>query len=208
MKYEWRKAEKHIYLPPKKPVVLDVPAFKYFTISGSGNPNSAFFSECVEALYAVSYAIRMSHKKGLQPENFYEYTVYPLEGVWDISENAKQSLTGTLDKNEFVFTIMIRQPDFVSNEFAELAKEWAKKKKSNPLIQELAFRKLSEGKCIQMMHLGSYDSEPASFALMTDFAEKNQFKRKSMQHREIYISDPRKTAPEKLKTVLRFQVES
>ncbi len=207
MKYEWRKEEKNIYLPPKKPVVIDVPQFKYFTISGSGNPNGSFFSECVEALYAVSYAIRMSHKKGLQPEDFYEYTVYPLEGIWDISENAKKSFEGTINKDELVFTLMIRQPNFVSTEFAEMAKEWAKKKKSNSHIQELSFCKISDGKCIQMMHLGSYDNEQESFAIMNDFAKKNQLERKSMKHKEIYISDPRKIAPEKLKTVLRFEVK-
>ncbi len=207
MKYEWRKEEKEIYLPPKKPVVIDIPQFKYVTISGSGNPNSPFFGECVEALYAVSYAIRMSHKKGLQPENFYEYTVYPLEGVWDLSENAKKSFEGIVNKDELVFTLMIRQPNFVSNEFAETAKEWAKKKKPNPHIQEISFGETSDGKCIQMMHLGSYDNEQESFALMNEFARKNQLKRKSRQHKEIYISDPRKVAPEKLKTVLRFKVE-
>ncbi len=207
MKHEWRKKEKAIYLPPNKPVIIDVPQCKYFTINGSGNPNSPFFSKCVETLYAVSYAIRMSHKKGLQPENFYEYTVYPLEGDWDISENAKKSFAGTINKDELVFTLMIRQPDFVTAEFAEKAKEWAKKKKPDLDIDKLSFREISDGKCIQMMHLGSYDNEPESFAIMEAFAKENQVKRTSMQHKEIYISDPRKVAPEKLKTVLRFKIE-
>ncbi len=207
MKYEWRKQEKDIYLPPKKPVLVDIPQCKYVTLTGTGNPNSPFFAECVEALYTVSYAIRMSHKKGLQPENFYEYTVYPLEGVWDISENAKKSFKGIVNKDELVFTLMIRQPSFVSDSFAEMAKEWAKKKKPNPHIQKISFCEISDGKCIQMMHLGSYDNEKESFALMDEFAKVNQLKRKSMKHKEIYISDPRKVAPEKLKTVLRFKVE-
>ncbi|PIE56238.1 MAG: hypothetical protein CSA34_04955 [Desulfobulbus propionicus] len=207
MKYEWRKEEKDIYLPPKHPVIVDVPRFKYLAISGSGNPNSQHFSEYVETLYAVSYAIRMSQKKGLEPENFYEYTVYPLEGIWDIIEGAKKFSEGTINKDELVFTLMIRQPDFVSAEFAEMAKEWAKKKKPLSHIQELSFFEISDGKCIQMMHLGSYDNEQKSFAIMNDFAQKNQLKRKSMKHKEIYISDPRKVVPEKLKTVLRFTVE-
>ena len=207
MKYEWRKKEKDIYLPPKKPVLVDIPRFKYFTINGNGNPNSAFFGECIEALYAVSYSIRMSYKKGLQPEKFYEYTVYPLEGIWDISEKAKQSFDGKIDKDELVFTLMIRQPDFVTNEFSETAKEWALRKKGNPLIEKLVFDEMADGKCIQMMHLGSYDDEPESFAIMEEFSTKKQLKRKSKQHKEIYISDPRKVVPEKLKTVLRFEVE-
>ncbi len=207
MKYEWRKKEKKIYLPSNKPILIDVPRYKYFTIKGNGNPNSAFFGECIEALYATSYAIRMSFKKGLEPENFYEYTVYPLEGIWDISEKAKQSFDGTLDKDELVFTLMIRQPDFVSIEFAEMAKEWAFKKKDNPHIERLAFDEMTDGKCVQMMHHGSYDKEPESFAAMEDFCSKKQLKRKSMRHKEIYISDPRKVVPEKLRTVLRFEVE-
>ncbi|BBO71406.1 hypothetical protein DSCA_53360 [Desulfosarcina alkanivorans] len=149
----------------------------------------------------------MSYKKGLEPENFYEYTVYPLEGIWDISEKAKESFDGTLDKNELVFTLMIRQPDFVNREYAVKAKEWAEKKKSNPLIEKLKFKELSDGKCVQMMHLGSYDNEQVSFDIMEEFCSQNNLKRKSKQHKEIYISDPRKVDPEKLKTVLRFEVE-
>ncbi len=149
----------------------------------------------------------MSHKKGLQPENFYEYTVYPLEGVWDISEDAKKSFEGIVNKDELVFTLTIRQPNFVSNECAEKAKEWTKKRKPNINIQELSFCATSDGKCIQMMHIGSYDNEQESFTIMDNFAKNKGLKRKSMEHREIYISDPRKVAPEKLKTVLRFKVE-
>jgi len=207
MKFEWRKQEKYIYLPPNKPVEIDIPKFKYFSIYGSGNPNSPFFGECIEALYAVSYVIRMSYKKGLQPEDFFEYTVYPLEGVWDLSEKAKESFDGTIDKNELVFNLMIRQPNFVSSEFAKQAIEMAKKKKSNPLIDELVFTEVSDGKCIQMMHLGNYDSEPESFRIMEEFCSQKSLKRKTKQHKEIYISDPRKITPKKLKTVLRFEVE-
>lgn len=94
------KRKKYLLATKKKPVVVDIPRFKYFTINGNGNPNSAFFGKCIEALYAVSYAIRMSYKKGLQPENFYEYTVYPLEGIWDIFDKAKESFDGRIYQNE------------------------------------------------------------------------------------------------------------
>ena len=207
MKYEWRKKEKDIYLPPNNPVMIDVPMYKYYTIKGEGNPNSSYFGECIEALYTASYTIRMSYKKGLEPENFYEYTVYPLEGIWDISEKAKQSFDGTINKNDLVFTLMIRQPDFVTQEYALKAKEWALRKKCNFFIESLAFNELADGKCLQMMHLGSYDSEQASFDMMEEFCSLHHLKRKTKQHREIYISDPRKVVPEKLKTVLRFEVE-
>lgn len=207
MKHEWRKKEKRIYLPPKEPVLIDIPSFSFFTITGSGNPNSSFFGQCIEALYAASYAIRMSYKKKLQPENFYAYTVYPLEGVWDISEKAKADFNGTIDKNEFVFNLMIRQPQFVTHEFADQAKEWARSKKANPLIENLGFNQLTDGKCVQMLHIGSYETEPESFKKMEKFCSENSLKRTSKRHREIYLSDPRKVAPEKLKTVLRFKVE-
>ena len=207
MKHEWRKKEKQIYLPPNKPVIIDVPGFKYYTIKGEGNPDSSFFGDCIEALYTTSYTIRMSYKKGLEPEKFYEYTVYPLEGIWDISEKAKQSFDGTIYKNELVYTLMIRQPDFVTQAYAEKVKEWALKKKNNPLIEGLTFSELADGKCVQMMHLGSYDKEQDSFDIMEAFCSRHHLKRKSKQHKEIYISDPRKVAPEKLKTVLRFDVE-
>ncbi len=207
MKYEWRKAEKSLYVPPQRPVIIDVPELPFFMLSGSGNPNDSLFSQKVEALYAVSYAIRMSHKKGRQPDGFFEYTVFPLEGVWDISEEAKSDFDGNINKNDLVYTIMIRQPDFVSDEVAQQAKEWAKEKADNPHIDTLVFDSISDGKCVQMMHVGSYDSEPESFAIMEAFCNENSLCRKSKMHKEIYLSDPRKCAPEKMKTVLRFAIE-
>jgi hypothetical protein len=101
---------------------------------------------------------------------------------------------------------MIRQPEFVTETFAARAKEWAGKKKANPCIEKLKFAELSDGKCVQMLHLGSYDSEPKSFEIMEEFCQRNSLQRTSKQHKEIYISDPRKVAPQKLKTVLRFEV--
>ncbi|THB79588.1 MAG: hypothetical protein D6B25_01125 [Desulfobulbaceae bacterium] len=207
MKHEWRKKEKQLYLPPAKPEIVTIPPFQFFTIKGSGNPNDPAFGEYIEALYAASYAIRMSYKKGLQPAGFFEYTVYPLEGVWDLSVEAKKHYDGTIDKDELVFNLMIRQPEFVSDEFAHQAIVWAKQKKANPIIEQLQFEEIAEGHCVQMMHLGSYDTEPESFETMEAFCAQNNLRRKAKNHREIYISDPRKVAPDKLKTVLRFEVE-
>ena len=207
MKYEWKKKEKEIYLPKAKPVVISVPAFKYFMSDGKGNPNDTEFSECVGALYSLSYAIRMSFKAGYAPESFYEYTVYPLEGIWDISEEAKENYTGVLDKNSLVFNLMIRQPDFVTTEFANEVMERTKKKKPNPFLDKVQFTDLEEGKCVQMMHFGSYDNESVTFEIMEKYCQENGLKRLSKKHKEIYISDPRKVNPDKLKTVLRFKVK-
>ena len=208
MKYEWKKKEKEIYLPGSKPVVINIPRFKYFMINGEGNPNDSQFSECVGVLYSISYAIRMSLKAGYAPAGFYEYTVYPLEGVWDINEEAKKEYTGTLDKNSLVFNLMIRQPDFVTNAFANEAMERTKKKKPNPFLARVKFEELEEGKCVQMMHPGSYDNESETFKIMQNYCQENRLKRLSKKHREIYISDPRTVSPDKLKTVLRFKVKN
>jgi len=208
MKHEWRKKEKDIYLPKTKPVFNKIPKFKFFTIEGKGNPNDVFFAEYIGVLYSLSYAVKMSLKKGLAPDGYFDYTVYPLEGVWDISEEAKQNYDGTLDKSELIFKLMIRQPEFVTADFAEKMIEFTKKKKPHELLDKVKLEEIEDGDCVQMMHLGSYDDEPASFSLMQKFCEENGLIRTTKKHREIYLSDARKVVPEKLKTVLRFKIEN
>lgn len=206
MKHEWRKKEKAVYLPKAKPEIIEIPKYKFLTIKGAGNPNNAIFAACVEALYALSYGIKMCAKKGLEPEGFYDYTVYPLEGIWDISEEAKASFSGTINKADLVYTLMIRQPEFVDVDLFNTIRTMVLEKKSNKLLENVCFEEITEGKCIQMLHLGSYDNEPESFAIMEAFASEKGVSRLSKVHREIYLSDARKVAPEKLKTVLRFRL--
>ena len=206
MKHEWRKHEKGFYLPSKKPEKIIIPEFKFYTIEGKGNPNDDFFSEYIGVLYSLSYALKMSHKKGIVPQDYFDYTVYPLEGVWDISDDAKMNYNGILDKESLIFKLMIRQPDFVNEDFAAMILEQTRKKKPHNLLDKVRFEKIEEGVCIQMLHIGSYDNEPVSFKQMEDFAESEKSVRKSKVHREIYLSDARKVAPEKLKTVLRFKI--
>ncbi|MDA3867636.1 MAG: GyrI-like domain-containing protein [Salinivirgaceae bacterium] len=207
MKHEWRKHEKKIYLPKQKPVVVEAPAFKYFTIGGEGNPNSELFTDRVEILYALSYAVKMSPKKNMAPDGYFDYTVYPLEGIWDVNDEAKKKSDKQLDKNSLVYKIMIRQPEFVDDNFAQRIIEIVKEKKPYLDLSQVKFEQIEEGKCVQMLHVGSYDDEPASFEQMKAFAEQNGFRRLSKNHKEIYLTDARKVAPEKLKTVLRFEVE-
>jgi len=207
MKHEWKKLEKEIYLPKNQPVRLNVPEFKFFTIEGKGNPNDEFFADYIGVLYSLSYAVKMSPKKGMEPPGYFDYTVYPLEGVWDLSDEAKQSQMDVLDKNELIFKLMMRQPDFVEENFAEKMIEYIKKKKPHDLLEAVRFEKISDGDCIQMMHQGSYDNEPESFRIMEEFANDLNLARISKNHREIYLSDARKVSPEKLKTVLRFWVK-
>jgi len=207
MKQEWRKKEKTIYLPKSKPELITVPEFQFVTISGEGNPNSESFQKYIMALYTISYAIKMNLKKlEKKPANYNDWTVYPLEGVWDISEKAKKNFNGQINKDELVFELMIRQPAFVSDGYFNEMLHLSKKKKPQPLLDKIEFRKITEGNCIQMMHIGSYNNEPESFEQMEKFAKTKGLIRKSKMHREIYISDFRRTAPEKLKTTLRFQL--
>lgn len=208
MKHEWRKQEKNIYLPKTKPEIIDVPEYNFFTIDGEGNPNDEYFQEYIGVLYSLSYGVKMSPKKGLAPQGFFDYTVYPLEGVWDINEKSKEGFEGMINKEDLVFKLMIRQPEFVDLGFAEKIMDITKQKKPHELLDKVKLEKVCDGKCVQMMHLGSYDNEALSFEIMEDFAASNGLKRVSKVHREIYLSDPRKVAPEKLKTVLRFQVEN
>lgn len=207
MKHEWEKAEKQFYLPANKPELATIPAFNFYTIEGAGNPNDKNFAEYIKVLYSLSYAILMSPKKGVAPDGYFGYTVYPLEGMWDFTEEARRTYCGTFDKNDLVFKLMIRQPAFVDTSFAFKILEFTKKVKPHELLETVKFEEITEGNCIQMLHLGSYDSEPASFRQMEQFAEQMNFKRLAKTHREIYLSDARKTSTDKLKTVLRFGVE-
>ena len=207
MKHEWKKNEKQFYLPKNKPELINIPKFKFFTIEGNGNPNDDFFAEYVGVLYSLSYGIKMSPKKGLEPKGYFDYTVYPLEGVWDVNDKTKQSFDWTINKNDLVFNLMIRQPDFVDNDFALQILEQTKKKKPHQLLDKVKFEEIVEGDCIQMLHVGSYDDEPKSFKMMENFAEQEKYIRKTKAHREIYLSDPRKVSPDKLQTLLRFSIE-
>lgn len=204
MKYEWRKKEKEYYIPKEKPQLVEIPEFKYFTLKGKGNPNTEAFKECIGVLYSLSYAIRMMPKNGITPDGYFEYTVYPLEGIWDLTEEGR--LEETLNKDELVYKLMIRQPDFVTEEVVKTAMEIVKKKKPHPLLEKVEFESIKEGLCVQMLHVGPYDDEPRTFSVMKEFCVENNLEIKTLAHKEIYLSDFRKTEASKLKTVLRYLV--
>lgn len=200
-KYEWRKAEKSYYSPDTKPQLVKTPSFKFFTLSGKGNPNDAFFPEYIQCLYSLSYALKIQWKK----ENGFDYAVYPLEGIWELP--APTNPENGFIKDNLIFNLMIRQPDFVSEEYAATIMQKVKIKKPHPLLEKVKFVTIEDGLCVQMLHIGSYDNEPESFAKMNAFAQQNNLSRINAVHREIYLSDARKVQPEKLKTILRFQVK-
>lgn len=205
MKHEWRKHEKNLYVPKQKPELIYVPEQKFLMIDGEGNPNNNEFSERVKVLYSLSYVIRMMPKRGYTPEGYFEYTVYPLEGLWDLTEKGRK--LDRLNKDELLYTIMIRQPDFVTEEVVDKAFEIARKKEPHSLLDKVYFGTIEDGLSVQMLHIGPYDTEPQSFEMMKKFIEENNLEIKTLRHREIYLSDARKVEPAKLKTVLRYMVK-
>ena len=201
MKYEWRKAEKSLYGVKASPKVVEVPQQSFIMLDGTGNPNLPGFAEEVSALYALAYAIKMDYKKSHTNQEIQDFTVYPLEGIWQQKEQ------GELVKEELIYTIMIAQPSFISKEMVKEALEKVKVKKPNAHYEKIRFETIKEGKCLSMLHLGSFDSEPLSFAKMDEFCKENFLNRRSLFHREIYLNNLNRTSPDKLKTILRYQVE-
>lgn len=208
IKHEWRKHEKSTYLPKSKPDVIDLPAFNFITLRGQCNPSSELFAEHVGALYSLAYGLKMGLKKSdVKPEGYSDFTVYPLEGVWDITDEAKMTFTGKINKDDLLYTLMIRQPDFIDETLFNVVRDQVQASKPSKYLSAILFERIEEGRCVQMLHSGPFENEPASFALMERFAEREGFSRKSKMHREIYLTDTRRVSPEKYKTVLRFSVE-
>jgi hypothetical protein len=206
MKYEWKKKEKNIYLPKEEPSLVNINAMPFICVDGMGDPNtSSDFRDAIEVLYSLSYAIKMMPKNGITPFGYYDYTVFPLEGIWDLADPTK--CFNIMDKSNLKFTLMIRQPDFVTEELFLKAIDIVKKKKQLKLLEKVEFKTIEDGLCVQMMHIGPFDEEATSFSLMEKFCENNNLKRTVKTHREIYLSDFRRVSKDKLKTVLRIMVK-
>ena len=203
-KIDFKKTLKDLYLPSQKNFsIVDVSKMNFLTIVGKGNPNtSTDFQGSAEALYAVSYAIKMSPKKGNTPKGYFEYVVPPLEGLWWIS-GKEFSLN---EKDKFEWKLMIMQPEFVNEEIVKLAIESSKKTKSISSIDKIGYGPYEEGLSVQILHIGSYDAEKETIKKMKSFIKENNLVENGLHH-EIYLSDPRKTSPDKLKTVLRQPVK-
>ncbi|MBO0481853.1 GyrI-like domain-containing protein [Candidatus Enterococcus courvalinii] len=199
-KIEWRKTEPG-YRVTKKTQILEMPAQNFFTIKGVGDPNQEDFQRRIGALYPVSYAIKMSPKNNWAIPNYQPYTVYPLEGQWGLQEKYLQEKV--MLKEHFAYQLMIKQPDFVTPEIAQLAMKRSAKKIPEDLLAQLQFETIEEGLVGQILHIGSYDEEQMSFDKLAVFLEEEGYQRIGKEHKEIYLSDPRRVAPEKRKTILR-----
>ena len=201
MKYEWRKMEKTIYGVKDRPIIVDIPAQSFIMIDGEGNPNKAMFTDQVSALYTLAYAIKMYYKKAFSDREINDFVVYPLEGIW------QQKVQGNLIKDDLIYTIMIAQPNFITKEMAMEALENVKLKKPSPYYDDIRFETIAKERSVSMLHVGPFDDEPQSFAKMDDFCRKHDLKRKSIRHKEIYLNNFNRIAPDKLKTILRYPVE-
>ena len=203
MKQEWKKVHKDLYGIKAQPVLLNVPEQSFIMLDGEGNPNAADFSERVGALYSLAYAVKMNYKKSATGQAVDDFAVYPLEGVW----RQKTAGADKLDKDNLAYTIMIAQPDFITLEMWQDALDKTRVKKPNPLYEEVRFGSMSDGRCVSILHIGAFDDEPRSFAEMDRFCREHGLQRSNDTHREIYLSNANRTAPEKCKTILRYAVK-
>ncbi|WP_311164821.1 GyrI-like domain-containing protein [Streptococcus cristatus] len=203
MKYEWRKGEKGLYGAKQKPELVEVPSQQFIVIEGEGNPNEADFSERVSALYSLAYSIKMLFKSVMKNEaedKVKDFTVYPLEGIWEKAPGEG------FDKSQLRYQLMIQQPNVIDQDMFMVALENVRKKKPNSFYDDICFQRLPEERAIQVLHVGSYDSEPASFEKMDELAISLGLERCDQVHREIYLSNKNRTPEEKLKTILRYSV--
>lgn len=181
----------------KKIAIINVPKVNYLSISGKGDPNiSHEYKESIEALFSVSYSVKFMIKKG---ELAVDYGVLPLEGLWWVENMKDFSLD---DKSNWLWKAMIMQPSFIDNEMVTSALEQVQKKKGLAQLSHIKFEKLSEGQCAQILHIGPYSEEGPTIEKLHQFIKKNGYQFNGYHH-EIYLSDPRRSAPEKLKTIIR-----
>ncbi len=208
MAFDFKKEFKEFYLPKGKPEIVTVPRMNYIAVRGRGDPNQegGDYQRAMGVLYAVAYALKMSYKSGYHIEGFFEYVVPPLEGFW--RQEGREGFDYG-DKSAFLWTSVIRLPDFVTPaDFAWAVETASRKKKLDCSSAE--FLTVDEGLCVQIMHLGSFDSEPESVAKMDAFIRKQGYANdlsETRLHHEIYLSDARRVPPEKWKTVIRHPIK-
>lgn len=207
MAFDFKKEYKEFYLPPAKPTLVEVPEMNYLAVRGKGNPNEedGDYKRAIEMLYSVAYTLKMSYKTDHRIDGFFDYVVPPLEGFW-----WQEGIEGVdyTHKELFSWISAIRLPNFVTREDFEWAVATASKKKKID-CSKVEFLTLTEGLCVQIMHIGPYDDEPRSMATMEKWMRQNGYEEdvsETRRHHEIYLSDVRKTAPDKLRTVIRHPV--
>ena len=207
MAFDYKKEYKEFYIPQNKPSIVEVPPMNYIAVRGKGNPNAedSEYKQSIGLLYGIAFTIRMSKRGNHQIDGYFDYVVPPLEGLW--WQNNVKGIDYSR-KEDFNFISIIRLPDFVAKEDFDWAIEEAGKKKKED-FSKVEFFTYDEGLCVQCMHIGSYDDEPATVEMMHDFmiAEGYDLDITDKRfHHEIYLSDARRVAPERLKTVIRHPI--
>lgn len=208
MPFDFKKEYKEFYLPKNKPQIVNVPKANYIAIRGQGNPNEegGAYQRAISVLYAVAYTLKMSYKSDYKIDGFYEYVVPPLEGFW-----WQDGICGVdySKKDEFNWISIIRLPDFITRENFDWAVKTASEKKKID-CSKAEFLTIEEGLCVQIMHIGSFDDEPASLEKMDKYLAENGYEKdfsETRLHHEIYLSDPRKSTPDKQKTAIRHPIK-
>lgn len=208
MAFDFKKEYKEFYMPPKKPGIVTLPPANYIAVRGKGNPNeeAGEYKVSIGLLYAIAFTLKMSKKGSHQIAGYYDYVVPPLEGLWWQEGSVELDLSR---KEDFCFISMIRLPDFISRaDFDWAIAEATEKKKQD--FSKVEFFTYDEGVCVQCMHIGPYDLEPATIDAMHEYIAREGYTldiTDKRLHHEIYLSDPRRCRPEKLKTVLRHPVK-
>ncbi len=225
MAFDFKKEYKEFYMPKNKPEIVNVPKANYIAVRGTGNPNTpdGEYQKAIGVLYAVAYTLKMSYKTDYKIEGFLEYVVPPLEGFWWQGEQhpvdamvrtdragRRENVQGIdcANKDAFNWISVIRLPDFVTKKDCEWAVETATKKKKLD-CSKAEFLTIDEGLCVQIMHIGPFDNEPETVAIMDAFLQENGYENdinENRLHHEIYMSDARKVVPEKWKTVIRHPI--
>lgn len=206
MSFDYKKEYKEFYLPPKKPGIVTLPKMNYIAVRGKGNPNEedGEYKQSIGLLYGIAFTIKMSYKGSHRIEGYFSYVVPPLEGLW-----WQEGVDGIdyAHKENFCWIAMIRLPDFVTEKDVEWAIEEVTKKKGVD-YSKVEFFTYEEGECVQCMHIGPYDDEPATIEAMESYAREHGYEPdfSTRYHHEIYLSDARKVAPEKLRTVVRHPI--
>ena len=207
MVFDFKKEYKEFYMPKNKPSIVTVPPMNYLAVRGHGDPNAegGEYKEAIGLLYGIAFTIKMSKKGSRQIEGFFDYVVPPLEGFW-----WQEGIQGVdyAHKERFEWISVIRLPDFVTKADFDWAIEEASRKKKTD-FSKVEFLQVDEGLCVQCMHIGSYDEEPATVERMHQFMTEQGYEldiNDTRRHHEIYLSDARKVAPEKLKTVIRHPI--
>ncbi|MCR4945034.1 MAG: GyrI-like domain-containing protein [Clostridium sp.] len=208
MVFDYKKECKEFYMPKNKPEIVNIPKMNYIAVRGKGDPNEedGDYKKANSVLYAVAYTLRMSHKGDHKIEGFFEYVVPPLEGFWWQDDVKGVDL---FNKSTFNWISVLRLPDFVTKKDFDWAVEIASKKKKLD-CSSAEFLTIDEGLCVQIMHIGSFDNEIESIAKMNDFIKENGYENDindTRMHHEIYMSDARRVAPEKMKTVIRHPIK-